>query len=179
MLFLLRFPFLLFRLRLLLFVATGIAALLFATQALAWPAQLDHATDGDTVTVVNTQTGQRVRVRLQGIDAPETTHGKHRPGQKYGPVAKRFLQKLLKGAQVSVIPNGTHSYDRIVGRVLANGQDVALPLVKAGLAWDYPRYDRQHHYTAAQRAAQQAHRGLWTQSNPTPPWDWRHHVWTH
>lgn len=150
---------------------------LLSASALAWPARLDHVADGDTITVVNANTGDRVRVRLEGIDAPEINHGRGRPGQPYGYKAKAYLEHLLAGATIAVHPNGTTSYDRIVAWVSADGRNVAIALVRAGLAWDYPHYDRAHRYTKAERYAEGHDLGLWNQPHPIPPWDWRHHHW--
>lgn len=144
----------------------------------SWPARVVHVSDGDTVTVTNERNHQKYRVRLQGVDSPEVDHGRGRPGQPFGPVAKRFMTKLLAGARVVVHPSGDTSYDRIVGRIFKNGHDVAVRLVRAGMAWDYPHYDPRHIYTAYQRTARQASVGLWAGKNPTPPWRWRHQVWT-
>lgn len=143
-----------------------------------WPARLDHVSDGDTVTVVNQANGSRYRVRLQGIDAPEVDHGRGRPGQRYGQRAKYAMRQLLSSATIRVVPDGTTSYDRIVAGILVNGQDVATMLVARGLAWRYPRYDQAGRYAQAQREAQAADLGLWSQSDPIAPWNWRHQVWT-
>ena len=57
--------------------------------------------------------------------------------------------------------------------------DVNLEQVKAGFAWWYEDYAKeqpladQQSYAAAQTDARGARRGLWTDSNPIPPWDFR------
>ncbi|MGH8275044.1 MAG: thermonuclease family protein [Gammaproteobacteria bacterium] len=78
---------------------------------------------------------------------------------------KTYLEHLLARAEITVHPNGTTSYDRTVA------------WVSAGLAWDYPRYDRKHHYTAAVRYAKAHKHRLWTQPHFAPPWYWRHRQW--
>lgn len=154
------------------------ALLAFAANAAAWPARVDHVADGDTLTVVNTKTNARVRVRLHGIDAPEIAHGRNRPGQPYGKTSTDALTRLLDGARVTIEPTGGRSYDRAVAIVRADGRDVATSLVAAGLAWDSTKYDRAGKYAAPQAKARKQSRGLWQASNPVAPWDWRDSHWT-
>jgi micrococcal nuclease len=66
-----------------------------------------HVADGDTVTVV-TDEGTKLKVRLYGIDAPETAKMNHRtgvvskPGQPYGNEAYRALESKVLGKRVKV-----------------------------------------------------------------------------
>lgn len=129
--------------------------------------------------MTNNINGEQYRVRLAGIDAPEIDHGTGRAGQPYGLRAQAAMTRYLEGGQVAVHPNGSYSYGRIVATVTTNGRDVAHRLVRAGMAWDYPRYDPRGTYAGDQRRAQQAERGLWTREQPLAPWRWRHHYWTH
>jgi endonuclease YncB( thermonuclease family) len=70
-------------------------------------------------------------------------------------------------------------YRRVVGLVMLDGSDVNLGLVAAGLAWHYKAYEREqsveqrHIYHDAEAAAKNARLGLWLESAPTPPWEWR------
>jgi len=51
---------------------------------------------------------------------------------------------------------------------------VALELLKMGLAWHDPRYaPKRDDYAKAEADARKAKRGLWSDENPTPPWEWR------
>jgi len=52
-------------------------------------------------------------------------------------------------------------------------------MVDRGLAWHYKQYadeqspgDREA-YSAAEEAARDARRGVWSDSEPVPPWEWR------
>ena len=58
-------------------------SLLLASPVLAWPARIIQVTDGDTLTVELVTGGERVKVRLHGIDAPE----RNQPG---GEAARAF-----------------------------------------------------------------------------------------
>ncbi len=120
--------------------------------------------DGDTISVL---VGRRtVKVRLEGIDCPEL-------GQAYGRVAKLFTSDRVFGKNVEVEETAIDRYGRSVGRVTMNGEDVNAAIVSAGLAWHYTQYSTDRALDAAERSARAAHRGLWSQPNPVPPWVYR------
>ena len=129
--------------------------------------------DGDTVDVLVGQTP--TRVRLAGIDAPET-------GQSYGTKAKQKLTSLVGGKEIQVESNKTDRYGRTVGKLLYQGQDVILAMVQAGLVWWYRHYaDEQTPvdrtlYEAAETKAKAERRGLWADPKAIPPWDFRHQL---
>lgn len=128
--------------------------------------------DGDTVTVLD-GSNQQHKIRLAGIDAPEKK-------QPYGEFAKQHLASLVFNRQVIVEWDKTDRYQRIVGKVLVNGNDANLEQLKAGMAWWYEKYRKEqspadrHRYSEAEQLARQQKVGLWQEANPTPPWDWRH-----
>ena len=130
-----------------------------------------RVTDGDTIVVLGPGNAQH-KVRLQGIDAPER-------GQAYGTKSKDHLSDSVAGKFVVVEYDKRDRYERILGKVLLSDEDMNLEQVKAGLAWHYKRYadeqsigDREA-YAAAEEAAQDARRGLWSDPEPVPPWEWR------
>src|SRR5262245_56976526 len=123
--------------------------------------------DGDTLTVLRDGRTQ-VKVRLHGIDAPES-------GQDFGARDKQATSELAFGQVVNVEPRDLDRYGRTVAVVLlADGRSLNETLVRNGMAWWYRRYapdDRQ--LAAAEAAARLAKRGLWAESRPVPPWEWR------
>lgn len=127
--------------------------------------------DGDTVTVLDAGNRQ-TRVRLQGIDAPES-------GQAFGQVSKRNLSDLIFDRQVVVEYEKTDRYGRTLGKVLTGQRDVNLEQIKAGLAWHYKYYQEEQTpedrrlYAEAETEARSARRGLWADPGPIPPWDFR------
>ncbi|PZP55300.1 MAG: hypothetical protein DI596_11640 [Azospira oryzae] len=128
--------------------------------------------DGDTLTVL---AGRReTRVRLAWIDAPETGHGRDRPGQPFGQAAKRSLSDLCFGRRASVEIVDHDRYGRVVGRVLCDGHDANLEQVRRGMAWAYVRYAPPREIVLAESEARASRRGLWSDGNATPPWEWRH-----
>ena len=120
--------------------------------------------DGDTVTVLSAR--GPVRVRLLGIDCPEQ-------GQPFSARARRYTSDMTLGREVTVKANGRDQYDRLLGRVFVGGRDLNRLLVQEGLAWQYERNGGDPALADAQRAARAARRGLWSATNPVPPWQWR------
>lgn len=68
---------------------------------------VQKVTDGDTVQVTTAE-GTKLKVRLYGIDAPETEKMSHKtgvvskPGQPYGEEAYRALESKVLGRSVKV-----------------------------------------------------------------------------
>jgi endonuclease YncB( thermonuclease family) len=100
-----------------------------------------RVTDGDTIVVLDAQKVQH-KIRLQGIDAPE----RH---QAYGTKSKEHLSDLVAGKTVDVDYSKYNRYERLLGKVLVNGEYVNLEQVEAGIAWHYKKY--QGEQSAADR----------------------------
>ena len=127
--------------------------------------------DGDTITVLDSSNTQH-RIRLEGIDAPESH-------QAFGTQSKKNLSDLVFGKDVTVLYDKTDQYGRLVGKIIVNGQDVNLAQVKEGMAWHYKEYEREQSpedrelYARAEDEARAQHRGLWQDPNPIEPSDFR------
>ncbi len=130
-------------------------------------------TDGDTLVILDTDMTQH-KIRLSGIDAPESN-------QPFGQRSKEALSALVAGQQVEVDWHKRDRYQRIVGKVIAQGRDVNLAQVRAGMAWWYRKYANeqsqvdQRLYEAAEAKAMKDRVGLWSDKDPIPPWEWRKH----
>jgi len=121
--------------------------------------------DGDTITVLHD--GRAEKIRLYGIDAPEK-------GQAFGQRAKEFTAELAFGITVTVRVRDHDRYGRTVAEVvLPDGQSLNQELVRAGYAWWYRRYSKDPILARLEADAHDAHRGLWADPHPVPPWDWR------
>lgn len=127
--------------------------------------------DGDTVTLLDTSKTQH-RIRLDGIDAPERT-------QPHGQRSRQSLAALAHGRIAHADCPKVDRYGRAVCRVIVDGVDVGLEQIRRGYAWHYVKYaheqraiDRER-YARAESDARQAHSGLWSFSDPVPPWDYR------
>jgi len=122
--------------------------------------------DGDTIEVL--QDKKPVRVRLANIDAPEKK-------QAFGSWSTNQLKGLVAAQPVIVTYTQTDRYGRIIGRVFtANGTEASRFMVQSGAAWVYERYNTDKALPVLQREAQAQKRGLWIDSQPVPPWEWRH-----
>ena len=64
-------------------------------------------------------------------------------------------------------------YGRFVSRVSVGGEDLSLALVAAGLAWHYVRYSDDAALARAEADARRKKIGLWAQSVPVAPWEFR------
>ena len=91
--------------------------------------------DGDTLVVLDAAKTQQ-KIRLQGIDAPER-------GQAFGTKSKEHLSDLVAGQVVVVEYHDLDRYQRILGKVLLDGEDINLEQVSSGMAWHYKKYQRE------------------------------------
>jgi micrococcal nuclease len=123
-------------------------------------------TDGDTITVVDDAKHQ-IKVRLEGIDAPES-------GQAFGTQAKKALSDKVFGKPVTIKETGKDKYGRTLASVYVGKQHVNRELVAEGFAWHYKEYNSDANLAAAEKEARAAKRGLWRDDSPMPPWDFRH-----
>ncbi len=122
--------------------------------------------DGDTVTVLQQETP--IKVRLHGVDTPESK-------QDFGTAAKNFTGDRCFGEVVTVVVTDTDRYGRKVGLVvLKDGRVLNHELVAAGLAhWyaDYAPHDET--LRRLQDEAMAAKRGLWSRADAITPQDFR------
>ncbi len=127
--------------------------------------------DGDSLTVLD-GLGHRLRVRIAGIDAPES-------GQSFARAAREHLRALAGDGRLQLARIKVDGFGRIVGRVAHEGRDLGLAQIEAGMAWHFKRYRGDlppalfDTYAHAQTAARLARRGLWQQDDPQAPWRYR------
>ena len=118
--------------------------------------------DGDSIVV---QYGEEVR--LMHIDAPEWN-------QPWGDRATEFVKERCLGKQVKLRRHGKDKYGRTLAEViLPGGVNLNHELVKEGLAWHYRRYSHDRFYQLLEQEARSKKKGLWSDPDPTAPWDWR------
>lgn len=122
--------------------------------------------DGDTVEVrVN---GQREKIRLIGVDTPETVHPT-KPVGCYGPEASAFTKHLLPpGTKVHVVRDAEARdyYNRLLAYVYRSSDNyfVNLELVRLGYGVPLniePNSAHRQKFVDAAFTAQQAQLGLW------------------
>jgi len=120
--------------------------------------------DGDTI-VIKTE-GKLVTVTLPAVDAPEL-------GQPFGDEARSLTSKLVLDREVTVelAPGGSPS--AAVARIVVDETDLAVVLLEAGLAWHDAVHDSQEQLVIRHIMARSAKRGLWSETDPVAPWEWR------
>jgi endonuclease YncB( thermonuclease family) len=126
-------------------------------------------TDGDTLTVL--VNGTRGKVRLSGIDCPESD-------QPFGSQATQLTTQLAMEKAVTVTDLGRDKYHRLLGEVvLPDGRMLNRELVREGFCWWYRKYaSGNRELERLETEAREARRGLWADPNPMPPWEWRHPI---
>lgn len=130
-----------------------------------WTGRVAGAVDGDTLRVRD-EDDVIHKVRIFGIDAPES-------GQPFGPAARDHLAKTTRDRDVQVTEVAVDDAGRTVARVRMNGNDLALDMLAAGLAW-YQRDDVEDPaLEAEERRAKARTTGLWVEKEPIAPWEWR------
>ena len=133
--------------------------------------------DGDTILV--TDRSGRKRVRLLGIDAPETSKGRGQPGQPYSQKSRRHLSDLILNRKITLATFGEDAYQRLLAVVFCEGRDINLAMIEAGLAEVYrgrtPRSFDKAPYREAESRARQAMAGMWRQgADYVSPIRWKH-----
>lgn len=112
-----------------------------------------HVTDGDTVWVALPAGSRPVKMRLEGIDAPEIC-------QTLGPEAKAALSERVINRAVTAKVRALDRYGRRLGKLYDDTEDIGQRLVKDGHAWSLRyRWDRGP-YMAEERMAKALSRGV-------------------
>ena len=139
-----------------------------ACRAQRFPVTVVGISDGDTFTVINRDKLQ-LKVRIYGIDAPEK-------GQAFGNRSKQALSSYIAGKEIEIDVQYQDRWGRSVAKAYTpEGEDIALLMLRDGMAWHFKRYDSSREYANAEAEARNAGIGLWADANPTAPWDFRKH----
>ncbi len=126
-----------------------------------------HVVDGDTIDV--DMNGKTERIRLIGIDTPETVDPR-KPVQCFGKEASDETKKMLSGKQIRLESDPTQDdrdkYGRLLRYVfLQDGTNYNQWLIDQGYAHEYTYhipYKYQAEFKAAERAARDSNLGLWS-----------------
>lgn len=121
-----------------------------------------RAVDGDTLLMEN-----GVRIRLIGVDTPETKHP-DRPPEPFGAEASEFTRQRVEGRNVR-LEYDRERYDdhrRTLAYVFIDDQMLNEELLRGGygralLRFPY-RNDRKQLFREAEREARDARRGIWS-----------------
>ena len=146
--------------RFLIALSAVVSLALAPARVLPLAGTVERIVDGDTVVL------HRVgRVRLIGVDTPETKHPQ-KPVAQFGKESSDFLNRLALGAVVR-IEYDQRTHDRH-GRLLAylylpDGRSINAEIIRQGYGWAYTAYSFKYmnRYRALERQARVAGRGLW------------------
>lgn len=147
-----------------LLILTTIHVIAYAT-----PATVIRVYDGDTLNV-DVQ-GETVRIRLYGIDAPES-------GQDGNVAATRFLRRLVLEHPVEFKIMKSDRLDQAYAVVIREGKEssVNAAMVANGYAWVNPdqcKIDECPHWREIESQARMLKLGIWSDLNVVPPWEFR------
>lgn len=147
-------------------VARDVAGVNFGADSANSVRGFARVVDGDTLVI-----GQ-VRVRLHGIDAPESKQTCKLATTEYpcGQAATAALQDKIGREAVTCSVRDTDRYGRKVSVCEADGLDLNAWMVRQGWAVAYTKYSRD--YARQQSEAQAARLGLWA-GTFVMPWDYR------
>jgi endonuclease YncB( thermonuclease family) len=124
--------------------------------------------DGDTLTIGAT------RVRLEGIDAPETDQvclDAHASRWTCGIEARNQLTSYIAGQVIRCVSSGTDRYGRTLATCWLGAHNLNGWMVEQGWALAYIQYSSA--YVLNQERARPHQVGLWRGAF-IAPWDWRH-----
>ncbi len=123
---------------------------------------VERVVDGDTLLLAND-----VRVRLIGVDTPETVRPEH-PVEPFGPEAAEFTRAFLSGGQARLTFDRQREdrFGRTLAYVWVGERLLNEELLRAGLA----RFESQYRYSEAMKRrfrqaeleAQDAGWGIWS-----------------
>ena len=119
--------------------------------------------DGDTLRIGNE------RIRLHGVDAPESTQ-RCADGWAAGRMAATRLLSLTSGRPVACQAMDRDRYGRMVAICRVSGEDLGAILVSEGLAWAFTRYSSD--YVSQQAKARAGRHGVHAH-DCVPAWEWR------
>ncbi|QFR39658.1 PKD domain-containing protein [Candidatus Gracilibacteria bacterium 28_42_T64] len=132
---------------------------------------VERVVDGDTI-VIKYQNGKTEKLRLVGVDTPETKHPK-KEVQFYGKEASNFTKMMLEGKNIVIkqnVRNYRDKYGRLLGYVYLPGKeekDIFFNklLIEKGYARAYLRFPFQYsvQFKKAQNKAKKQRIGIWSE----------------
>lgn len=146
----------------LLFAVVALAAAILDESSMHTVAGQVRVIDGDTLRIAGE------RIRLAGIDAPETGQTCRIEGlvSACGQEAGLYLAELTREGNVSCRGNERDRYGRLLARCVAGETDINSAMVRAGWAVAYGDYAGEQNLASREKI------GLWAGAFDMPS-DWR------
>ena len=151
------------------YIMTGLVLALLATcPALSWAdfaARVVTVHEGDRLTIH--YEGRSETIYLKDIDCPELK-------QPYGKQAKHAIAAYVGNREVVVRSLKRDRDGRATAEILLqDGRNVGHELLKEGLAWWQRSASSDASLEVLEELARASRKGLWSDSNPVPPWKWK------
>ncbi len=163
-------------------ITSGLVLAAFPAAAATLSGRALVVLDGATITLLASDRTQH-KVRLLGVIAPEGR-------QPFGNQSRQNLSTLIQQKQVTIVWEKRDSSGRIMGKLLFSpdvcvspaclqNADAGYEQIAGGFAWhdkrvsDVQAREDRDKYAVAETQARAAKRGLWSEPNPVPPWEWR------
>jgi micrococcal nuclease len=148
------------------------AGLVFALVAtcpiLSWAdfaARVITVHEGDRLTIHHD--GRKETIYLKDIDCPDLK-------QPYGKQAKLVTAAFIGNRDVVVRGLKRDKQGRVSAEVLLDdGRNVGHELLKEGLAWWRRSASSDASLEVVEELARASGKGLWADSDPVPPWEWK------
>jgi len=148
------------------------AGLVFALVAtcpiLSWAdfaARVITVHEGDRLTIHHD--GRKETIYLKDIDCPDLK-------QPYGKQAKLVTKAFIGNRDVVVRGLKRDKQGRVSAEVLLDdGRNVGHELLKEGLAWWRRSASSDASLEVVEELARASGKGLWADSDPVPPWEWK------
>lgn len=180
-----RFKTILFNEVLFLFLISGLTTILTISTSHAQirtiKGTVTKVIDGDSIHIT-TPEQTKLKVRLYGIDAPETLIINHhtgqvnKPGQPYSEESWKALENKIMGKRVRMDILDIDKYRRMVGMVWLDDRNIDLEMVREGYAEAFIEYLKppyRSQFLEAEKEALSHKRGIWSLSDYERPRDFR------
>jgi endonuclease YncB( thermonuclease family) len=131
--------------------------------------KVQRVIDGDTFVFISSLSHSKMRIRVYGIDAPESKQI-NSLGVKIGKLSTLYLKELIEGKNIRVKIIKTGYYGRPIAKVFYKNRDIGLQMIRQGHALTsfYPDYDSRTmklKYESSMNIAMMRRIGIWREGS--------------